>query len=41
MGLALWGETRRWRSRGRRWVVVRVQTPGTAPLFVLRAGFAG
>lgn len=31
-GSALWSEIRRWRSQGGLWVVVRVQTPGTAPL---------
>ena len=41
MGLTLWGEIWRWRSWGGLWVVVRVQTPGTVPLFLLGAGLVG
>ena len=40
-GLALWGEIRRWRSWGGRWVVERVQTPGTVPLFLPGADLWG
>lgn len=37
-GSASWGEIRRWRSWGGCWVFVRVQTPGTVPVFLLLLG---